>query len=304
MTTRSVRILRSSLTSILSLALTCLLFTGAPPASADTGNGTVSGTWMNLGTWANRSQQDQYTALINSLRDAAGHHYRGPVLENQRADQGIIRMTLSIPETGGVTTLWFTPQDLYLRGYTDLQGRTHVFDDTPSPVIARISAAQGGREPERLSFGSNYNSLSRAARVGRENLEISFGTVRGAVNSLAGNIDPNARPHYAASALMLLIQFTSEAARFNHVFDMMSNIMGNPGHRYSGVPTLQQRLENNWRAISRWAYSISQNPAEPNLTIAGVGTLHTWRDAVRYLAMMLGNFNLPQESGNPSRTEL
>jgi hypothetical protein len=56
--------------------------------------------------------------------------------------------------------------------------------------------------------------------------------------------------------------------------------------------------------MSRYAYNVTQNPATSPVDITCVRVLRTWYDVARHLAMAIGNYNLPQESGDPKHTEL
>ena len=75
---------------------------------------------------------------------------------------------------------------------------------------------------------------------------------------------------------------------------------------YPGLPLMQQYLENSWQRMSAFGYAVTQNPATAPANITGVGTLYNWGDVARYLAMLIGSLNLPQEgaSGDWNHTEL
>lgn len=155
-----------------------------------------------------------------------------------------------------------------------------------------------------LSYGSDYNDLVRHASVGRERLNFSFDSFRGAINTLARTTGPNGTD--LAKSLMLLIQPTSEAARFNDVYGIGADMMRSSSRNYDGLPMLQQRLENQWSAISEYAIRVSNNPSTPPLHVPQVGTFHSFHDVVRYMALLAG---LPTSvpgglSGDWKHTEL
>jgi hypothetical protein len=102
-----------------------------------------------------------------------------------------------------------------------------------------------------LSFGGNYNSLTQAAGRGRETMPISYFDVWNAIFNLAYE-DTHNNQQGIARSLMLMIQFTSESARFNDVCGVMSDVMHSSGSSYPGLPMLQQQLENNWASISQF----------------------------------------------------
>ena len=110
---------------------------------------------------------------------------------------------------------------------------------------------------------------------------------------------------------MLLIQVTSEAARFRNVYGIMTQALGTPGSR-GGLPTQEQNLENNWAAMSGYGVSVSNNSTTRPVTIVGAGAadsdghstnlvLHSWNDLSRYVGILLGN---RANVGGPGHTEL
>jgi hypothetical protein len=123
-----------------------------------------------------------------------------------------------------------------------------------------------------------------------------------------------------------MIQWTSEAIRFNDVYGVMNDVAAN-GASYPGLPYFQQRLENDWSAMSNYAYAVAQNPAAGSLTVvganpsqgndtappAGTGStgvplvLNTLVDIFRYLAMLnasANNVNNGGPSGDWNHAEL
>ncbi|MET7648030.1 ribosome-inactivating family protein [Streptomyces sp. NPDC005426] len=291
----------------LLLALAWMLGgTSAVPAHADTPYGQISHVYMNFGPSAGASQQSQYTGLINSLRQAAGHTYRNGVYETQSTGYSLIRLTLT--DSHMTLTLWLTPGDLYLRGYTTASGQTFQFNDHDFSLINLLSGI--GDLPygtgHTLSFGSNYNSMVQAANRGREDMPISYTDFFNSVYNLAYADSPyGGNQQDVARSLMLMVQLTSEAARFNDVFGVGSDIMGS-WRNYTGLPLRQQYLENSWQRISSFGHSVSQDPSTAPVNITGVGTLQSWNDVLRYMATLLGNLNLPQEgpTGDWQKTEL
>ncbi|MEU5599700.1 ribosome-inactivating family protein [Streptomyces sp. NPDC020298] len=292
----------------LLLALAWMLGgTSTTSARADTPYGRIYDISMPFGPSATGSQQSQYTGLINSLRQAAGHIYRDGVYQTQSTGYSLIRLTLT--NSRHTLVLWLTPGDLYLRGYTNNSGLTFQFNDADfslNNLLNDIGTLPYGTGRE-LSFGSNYNSMVQAAGRGREGMPISYLDFTSSVTNLASTNDPSGgNRRDVARSLMLMVQLTSEAARFNDVYGVGSAIMRSGNTRYDGLPALQQRLENSWQRISAFGYSVTQNPSTAPVNITGVGTFYSWSDVRRYMATLLGNLNLPQEgpTGDWQKTEL
>jgi hypothetical protein len=178
-------------------------------------------------------------------------------------------------------------------------------------ILINPPVAQGNQGV--LNYGGNYSSLSRAARAGRENLVLSFPNLLSVVDTLATADNPNNAGNNSpmiAQALMFMIQYTSEAARFNDVFNSFARIMMFPTTDPNGRGTTRLNsntlgLENSWDPISNYAIRVSQNSSTPPLWINNVGAFFSFSDVARRLAMIQTNPNrrIPP-AGNPSRTEL
>ncbi|NEB92484.1 ribosome-inactivating family protein [Streptomyces bauhiniae] len=320
---------RSPMRAVLTVATALLicfgsvLGTGTERAQADTGTGNVSHIYMDLPDTPSNSLLNSYRLFINSLREAAGHIYRQSVHINQSYEGGLIRADLNINQASRIS-LWITPQDLYVQGFTNASGETLYFNDVPQNTVNQLlqaAAAQGfNGAATRLPYGGNYNSLRQAAGRGREAMRISHWDIYSSVANLAttrvGLLWGDAVT-YSARSLSLMIQFASEASRFNDVYGVMSASLASSSYTRDHLPLQQQYLENSWAAMSRFGIDITNNGAASPITVVGAGTpdssgdptnlrLTTWSDVSRYLGMLLGNFNLPQEgpSGDWGHTEL
>jgi hypothetical protein len=299
------------------IAITGTSFIGGGTARADVYPGQITHIYMNLDNNPSRDLQSQYYGLIRSLRETAGHWYRDGVLETElnnaynRAN-GLIELTLSY--NGTTLTIWISPGDLYVRGFTNQHDHTFQFNDSDYSLYNNLNVLPGHPTGgyTTLPFGSNYNSMSgrNGANRGRDHMPISFNDMFNSVYHLAYTTDPfGSNTQAVARSVMMMVQFTSEAARFNRVFDIMSRIMLTRSITYLGLPSLEFSLENKWNAISTFGFNITQNPSTPPRYISPqVGTIYTWSDVARFLAVLLnnGNLNLPQEgpSGNWDHTEL
>jgi hypothetical protein len=308
---------------IAALAIALTFISGIGTAKADTPSWTVSHVYMNLGP-PGQSAQSQYYGLIQSLRNAAGHTWRNGVEQTQTTDtHSLIRLDLTAPTANGPATvqLWFTANNLYLRGFVDSRGTLYSFNDYDlrAAMMPASSFTSGGNllpsaatsNPPGpsviLPFGSDYSSMTQAAQRNRGDMPVSYEALANAFLTLADGSRSGYLP--IARAVMFMIQYTSESARFYDVWQVMNNIMGNTPINgvyppaYNGVPAAAQEFENSWSGISQYAISLSNgsNPADyyvgPN-----AGTLTNFNDVQFHLAEGLG---IPsQVSPNPLRDEL
>jgi Ribosome inactivating protein len=289
------------------MALTGVMIGGAGAAQADVPSYSITHVYINLGN-AGPSAQSQYSQLIGSLRAAAGQAYRDGVIATQYYNvNSLIRLSLAYQNVH--LDLLISPNDMYVRAFTNNVGQTFQFNDPDYNLegVLQEIPNNGVSGISTLAFGSNYNSMAQAAGRQRDAMPISFNDLTGSVRNLANTTDPYGTNQQAvARSLMFMIQYTSEAARFNDVYGVMSAIMVNYNTVYHGLPTLQQYLENSWAAISGFGQRISANPSSAPLNVNGVGTLYSWSDVARYLALLLLNLALPQEgqSGDWNHTEL
>jgi hypothetical protein len=147
-----------------------------------------------------------------------------------------------------------------------------------------------------LPFGGNYIELERAANRGRDAMPVGFSEFWNAIHNLAWADSPGNDQQNVARSLMLMIQYFSEAARFNEISTSLTNSL-----TYSGTAHLeghQLDLENNWARISQFGYDISQNPSTQPREVAGAGTLRSWADVARILVLMLASYWLPGHDGS------
>jgi Ribosome inactivating protein len=271
--------------------------------------------WLNFGAVPSQTQGSQYVAFLASLRQAVGNNFRNGVLATQNAGNELVRVDLTSPD-GHTIWLWFTPNNLYVRGVTAADGTTYTFNDGDYFLwrdMVALGAGRAGQNPlmpvspqrfNTLNFGSNYNSLRQAAGRGRENMPISMNDLIGSVNQLATLQPGGVNQEATARSLSFLIQFTSEAARFWDVAGVFTDVMTRPDSNYHGLPDLQQHIENSWDQITRYAYAVTQNPATPSLNVIGVQRLNNFGDVQRRVAILMGQPNFVSSTGDWSHTEL
>ncbi|MEZ0109331.1 hypothetical protein ABH920_003341 [Catenulispora sp. EB89] len=284
-------------------------------ASADTPPFWVSHVYMNIGNTASQTQASQYTQLIGSLRAAAGHAWRDGVMQTQSSsDHSLIRLDLA--QGNARIALWFTPDNLYLRGFTTTSGATFSFNDfnlqaAMQPATAYgnsdlLPAAATGGTYITLPFSSNYNNLVQVAGRDRAAMPISWNDFFNSFYNLAyADQGTPATNQAIARDLLFMIQYTSESARFNDVFGVMSDIMGNAARFYNGLPALQQEVENDWTQMSRYAINVSNgtNPA-PLYVGPNAGNVSSFNDVQRFLALAMGTSGSTSPTGDWNHSEL
>jgi hypothetical protein len=303
------------LVAALAIALTAFI-SGTGTAKATVGYGSTGHVYMNLTGSASQYSQDMYALLIQSLRNTSGYQVptgvnNGAIMLTQ-SGTSLIRLDLKYDDT--TLQLWFTANDLYLRGFTDTAGNTYSFNDfSLQQYMLYLYPANGDRSlfPANIStayytlpFASDYNHMSQAANRGRESMPISYNDMWNSMFNLAyagGAMDTQA---YARS-LMFMIQFTSESARFNDVYGVMADIMGNGSSFYNGLPAVQQELENSWSQMSTYYNQLinGTNPA-PLYIGPNAGTLYWMGDLQARLAEGIGLPGSVSPTGDWWHTEL
>ncbi|MEZ0107948.1 hypothetical protein ABH920_001946 [Catenulispora sp. EB89] len=290
------------------------LVVGAGNANADTPPWWVSHVYMNIGPTASQTQQSQYGELIGSLRAASGHAWRNGVMMTQSpSSHSLIRLDLA--QGNANISLWFTPDNLYLRGFTAADGATFSFNDFNLQAAMQpaggfgnsnlLPAAATGGTYYTLPFSSNYNNLVQVAGRDRAAMPISWNDFFNSFYNLAYADQTAANNQTIARDLLFMIQYTSEAARFNDTFGVMSAIMGATAVIYNGLPPLQQEVENDWSQISRYAINQSNgtNPA-PLYIGPNAGTISSFSGVQRYLALGIGTSGDVSSTGDWNHSEL
>lgn len=316
-------------TGIRKIITTCCLLAvflfAASIARADVPSNRITYIDFNMnspGDHSGSSMQSRYEQMIRELRAATGSTFRQDVLSTQHTNNpGLIRIRFRNGATQML--LWISPQELYVRGYTDNDGQTFQFPDPEYSLSDQLrSLRYEGGQVNTLLVGSNYNDLSGrdGANRDRNATPFNYNAFWNSFFNLAFMHDPRgARLRECAQSLMTMIQITSEAARFNDVYNLMHDAMGSGDYR--GLPAFQQRLENEWGAMSEWAFLISNNPGAGPLLLRQANAnngnnpfaapndliLRSWADLQRYVRVLL---NAPSglgnggSGGNWDRTEL
>ncbi|MFB8754457.1 ribosome-inactivating family protein [Streptomyces nigra] len=314
---RRARLLVSFVVASL-LAAGVTVTTGAGTASAIVGRNQITHLYMNLGISGNYGQRDQYQGLINSIRVAASNRgaetFRGNTYIAQYADQGLIRVSLHLNADNQEMSLWLDPQNLYVLGFTNTYNQTWQFNDNRFNLADRLSASgfQSNGAVRTLYFGGAYPSLTASAGVNRGNFSHNYNDVLGSVRQLARVTNPTggqangSEQQWTARSLFLMIQMTSEAARFYDINGVFRSTMYGT-YTQPGIVSWQSNLENGWSQASAFGYSVTNDPTTPGIVTTGQVQWHSWSDVSDRIAIML--YKIPSvpdggNSGNWTRDEL
>ncbi|MFI7388049.1 ribosome-inactivating family protein [Streptomyces sp. NPDC049813] len=293
----------------------------AGAAHADTPEYRISHVYANLSEpWANPGRvSGDWGRFLQSLRNAVGHYYSGEssITQNiQTYPHSLVRADVNVQNAEGHQAslrLWFTPNNLYLRGFTTTSvdassssngDVTYYFNDYDLPDrmngLRAYSPDRGLLPPAnyvRLPYGGSYPALERPVSSGgpgvsRDNTEMSYTQFYNSVFHLAyvpaGTTQNNGTNfRTTAASLMRMIQATSEAARLRDVQGIIIQMMANHGYTFT-MPALQQELETDWGSLSEYAYTGTDSPGHnvgPH-----VPYVTTVARALGYLAILLAPY--------------
>ncbi|WP_338703369.1 ribosome-inactivating family protein [Streptomyces sp. Q6] len=286
------------------------LFAGVSPAKADTAEGRISHVWYNLyGT--GDTPASQYGGFISSLQNAAGHYWWNGIAATQTAGRGDSLIRADLNFNGEELRLWFTPNNLYLRGFTNHNGDTWQFADADynlGEVMENLShGPDGGLLPnlgqvQTLSYTSHYNDIVQATDgYSRGNLPYSYSLLYNHAYQLQYGGDGSS----TAASLLFMIQYTSEAVRFWDVYGVMVDIMRNGNTYYPALPLRQQELENDWSQLSNYARNLQagRNPA-PVYVGPNAGTISNSSQLTSRVRMVIGDPSQVNAVGDWWHTEL
>ncbi len=241
------------------------------------------------------------------MQRAAGHTWAAGIGETQTNQAALLRVDINYD--GHTLRLWLTPNNMYLRGFTNNSNQTFAFNDYPLRGEMQAFAEDGSPDArllptlgaiQTLPYGSGYIDLTRAAQRDRGGIPLSYSDLLASTYTLLRVTQPEG---LTARALLFFIQYVSEASRFRPVGDMMYEVMNGANH--TGVPVDLQELENDWSALSEWAYEsrAGSNPHPYNVG-PHYGTIRNIPQLVRAMMMLLGNLNQAPPTGDFKHTEL
>ncbi|GGU46816.1 ribosome-inactivating family protein [Streptomyces violascens] len=267
---------------------------GPGRARADTANGRIKNARMTV-TQAGRLQAQSYVNFIREVQNAAGHPLAPRLQQTQTNNLALLRADIEF--AGQQLQLWITPDNMYLRGFTNAAGDTFAFNDYP--LETEMQAFVNAHSPDvsllptgrfrTLPYAASYTAIERAAGRGRDNTPLTHGNLVGSTSTLLTTGNPNAN---TAGALLFFIQFVSEAARFRLVAeDIGRGMQGvNTGR---GVPAELQELENDWGHASDWAYREIAGHNQPEHNVGRLfdrrfGPFRTLADLAAAVMMLQG----------------
>ncbi|MBD0674987.1 ribosome-inactivating family protein [Streptomyces sp. CBMA156] len=183
--------------------------------------------------------------------------------------------------TGARVDLIVRASNLYVVGWYLPAGDTfYALTDKPEPVYNPT----GHTTPVPTKFDGSYITLENKGTVERDSVSLSRDKVNQSVIDLAApttGTPPKLDVPKACNALLVLIQDTSEAARFSGIQSLVTaGWTGTVGNR----PFIKA-LENDWDGFSGWAIKKQANPQTLPHTVGGV-TVTTLADAQQYLAIV------------------
>ncbi|MBP0448417.1 hypothetical protein J5Y04_02470 [Kitasatospora sp. RG8] len=284
-----VRVRRQLVGALVALALAVGLMGMTPPsAHADTNNRLSTINWdisdLNGG---GASAHQRYWDVISQLHSLSSHDwFRTDLDETVVADNDqLIQISLN---RGGayLGAIYFWPHNLYVAGFYQVGGTHWVFNDGDAQRerFNRVLGVQASTLP----WTSNYNGLPGGGT--RQNQQINGPRLDNAlqqVRQIAALQNSGSGRAVLADSLVMMIQATSEAARFGRIFD---NIRGNiRDHGVAQIGTENVNLERNWDTLSNWVYRVMNNAGTPPVTV-GEGvfarTFYTLQQLMQYVSYM------------------
>ncbi|XP_022959960.1 ribosome-inactivating protein cucurmosin [Cucurbita moschata] len=182
-----------------------------------------------------------YKTFIKNLREALpkdGKVYDIPVLLSTVMDSRRFILIDLVNYDGQSITAAIDVLNVYIVAYST-GTVSYFFQQVPAQAPKLLFK---GTQQRTLPYTGNYENLQTAAKKLRENIELGLPALDSAITTLF---------HYnaeaAASALLVLIQTTSEAARFRYIELQIAN---NVGTKFKPSQTIIS-LENNWSALSK-----------------------------------------------------
>ncbi|MFD9592651.1 ribosome-inactivating family protein [Kitasatospora sp. NPDC059973] len=280
-----VRVRRRLVGSLVALALAVGLMGMTPPAAhADTNNRLSNINWEISDLSGGGAQAHQrYWDVIAQLHSLSSHDwFRTDLDETVVADNDQL-IQISLFQSGAYQgAIYFWPHNLYLAGFYQVGGTHWVFNDgnASRERFNRVLGVQASTLP----WSSNYNGLPGGeARYNQQingpRLDNALRQVR-QISALQNSASGRA---VLADSLIMMIQATSEAARFGRIFD---NIRGNiRDHGLAQIGRDNVNLETNWAGISNWVYRVMNNAGTPPV-VAGGQTFYTLQQLMLYVGYL------------------
>ncbi|MFD4660139.1 ribosome-inactivating family protein [Kitasatospora sp. NPDC058444] len=280
-----VRVRRRLVGVLVALALAVGLMGMTPTAAhADTNNRLSNINWEIGDLGGGGAQEHQrYWDVIAQLHSLSSHDwFREDLDETIVADNDQL-IQISLFQHGTyLGAMYFWPHNLYLAGFYQVGGTHWVFADGPGSRdrFNRVLGVQASTLP----WSSNYNGIPRGdnrwqQRITGPSLENSLRQVR----QIAVLQDTAAGRAVLADSLIMMIQATSEAARFGRIFDNIRNNIRN--HTDVQIGEDNVNLETNWSSVSNWVYRVMNNPGTQPVSAAGQ-TFYTLQQLMQYVGYL------------------
>ncbi|MEU8580221.1 ribosome-inactivating family protein [Streptomyces abikoensis] len=228
-----------------------------------------------------RATGKEYRQFVQSLRLRATN---GKVFKDKmygtdpKADKDLFPVRLTTAK--GSVDLVVRSSDLYTVGwYTQQNDTFHALLENKKHVEYKPNK---NTKQDKLDYDGNYITLERRAK---EKKDPRVNVVLGRKGTSDSVIDLTTKPANsadAASALLVLIQETNEAARFTKIDELVAAgwIKGSVGER-----GLMKELENDWDDFSTWAVKKLKGLPEGPHTVGGK-TFATLDAAQGYLTVV------------------
>lgn len=269
-------------------------FTNIVYANTPGGNDDSRTVTFNMQISAGPMLGGRYNSMLHQLREAAGDQFGtnrySYSLITQSNEHGLVFLDITLP-TNHTVRLIFTASDMYLRGFRNSQGEVFQFNErfngnqTLANRLGLEPANPHYQYPHTLSFNGTYPRLQTAANIDRRHVSISYNSIINALETLANYRGPNSTNSVTiARSLLLIIQWTSEAARFRPIQNVMLRALGDSTHSIT-LNDHQVELENNWDFLSGAAQDFTRHP-EARPSVRAGRTFRTLTDVLNVVFLL------------------
>lgn len=287
----------------MALALSIgLVGLSAPAASADPDRILTVHDWV-IDDLENGGQDphQQYWNMVAAMHRVTGHDFFRDTLD-ETTTNGNALFQVSVHRYGTyVGALYFWTNDLYLAGFyqAGAGGGHYAFNEPRRARFNELLRIQS----TTLPWSGSYTGFSGNAgdQGSRSNLQINGLRLDNALQQLGranSHLQSQNGRAVLSQALVMIIQATSEAARFGRIFD---NIRTNIRDYHTGGAQMgaeNVNLQQNWGTISNWLYRVLQNAGTPPLTI---GTRDLQRTFATFQQLIAYVFYMELASGSRPR---
>jgi hypothetical protein len=260
--------------------------TAATPASAHTPSPAVrvAPAYPDPSLAVTNSSAAMYQSFVKALRLRATDgtvFYQAMYKTRPTATADLFPVRLTTTNPNQSVDLVVRASNLYVVGwYLPVSDTFYALTDTPAPVYNPTG------KTTRIStgFDGSYTVLERQAQTSREAVPLGRSSTNQAALDLASptsGTGPALDVRKVSRALLILVQETSEAARFTRIDSLLAaGWTGTPGDR-----PLMVALENDWNSFSTWAVQKLQNPQTPAHHVGG-HTINDLQTAQHYLGVV------------------